>query len=65
MKNFRVVQTPNVEKDIRDRIRYIRNELKNPQAARSVWEDYLKTCESLQILADSIQEPSSIALQRR
>ena len=55
--------TPGFEKKIKERVTYIAKELKNPIAAKAVWEDYKDTRRSLAQNAGIIQEPDNAVLK--
>lgn len=43
MKSYKVVVTIDAQEDIKRYLRYIRNVKKNPQAAKSILDDYIAT----------------------
>ena len=63
MKKYRVVITSEARQEFREKIEYIRDELKNPQAIKNVWADYKKTREALSEKARMIKEPDSEKLR--
>lgn len=65
MKTYRVVITKQAQNDLRTKLAYIRNRLKNPQALRNVYEDYRETRKELEQTAGIIHEPESDALRSR
>ena len=65
MKKYKVIVTPRAQQDIKAYVDYIKNTFKNPQAARSVFEDYVKTRKTLSLMAETIQEQNSELLNRR
>ena len=65
MKNYRVVVTEEAQKDLRRKLAYIRNKLKNPQAVKNVYEDYKLTRKELEKVAGTIHGPDSEVLKLR
>ncbi len=65
MKKYKVIVTPRARQDIKAYVDYIKNTYKNPQAARSVFEDYVKTRKALSLTAGTIREQDSELLKRR
>lgn len=65
MKKYRVVATKQAQKDLRQKLAYIRNHLKNPQAVQSVYSDYKETRAALAKNAGSIHEPTSEKMKER
>ena len=65
MKTYRVVMTPAARDDLRRHIAYLRFVLKNQQAAKSVWDDYVASRKRLAITAESLDEPESEKLRLR
>ena len=58
MKSYKVVNTPELEGKIKERVHYIAKELGNPIAAKSVWEDYKETRKALKKAAATRQSSS-------
>ena len=65
MKSYKVVNTPELEGKIKERVHYIAKELGNPIAAKSVWEDYKETRKALKKAAGSLPDPDSVELKIR
>lgn len=65
MKKYRVVVTKEAQKDLRGKLAYIRNKLKNPQAVKNVYADYKLTRKELEKVAGTIHEPDSEVLKQR
>lgn len=65
MKTYRVMMTSDAKQDLWNRIAYIKQQLMNEQAAKSVWEDFCQTRDSLQIIAGSIKQPEQPYLRER
>ena len=65
MKKYKAVITKQAQEDLRGKLAYIRNHLKNPQAVQSVYNDYKLTRKTLEEVADTIREPDSMELKRR
>ena len=65
MKIYKVVNTPELEGKVKERVHYIAKELGNPIAAKSVWEDYKETCKELKKAASSLQDPDNAELKIR
>ena len=65
MKQFRVVANEHAKADLKKYAEYIRLELKNPQAAKSLIEDFRETKQTLERIADSLQEPFGEELRKR
>ena len=65
MKKFKVVITKQAQADLRGKLAYIRDHLKNPKAAQSVYDDYKLTRSTLEEVADTIREPDSVELKKR
>ncbi len=59
MKKYRVIVSPDAKDDLRRALTYIKKELKNPQAARSVMDDYITTRKTLSKTAGSLKESES------
>lgn len=57
MKKYRVIVSPDAKEDLRRALAYIKKELKNPQAARNVMDDYIATRKTLSNTAASLKEP--------
>ena len=65
MKQYRIIVTPDAEEDLERYISYIRNIKKNPQAVKSILEDFRETKKSLHDVAGSLRQPYSEELQKR
>ena len=65
MKKHRVVITKQAQADLRGKLAYIRDHLKNPQAVRSVYDDYKLTRKALEEVAETMREPDSGELRKR
>ena len=65
MKKYRVVITPKAQADLKGKLAYIRDRLKNPQAVQSVYNDYKQTRKALEEMAETIREPDSDELRKR
>ena len=65
MKTYKVKVTPDAKKDFKRYIKYIKDNLANPQAAKSVAGDYKETKESLKSIAGSLSDPESFELKKR
>ncbi|MBR1450688.1 MAG: type II toxin-antitoxin system RelE/ParE family toxin [Lachnospiraceae bacterium] len=65
MKMYSIKVTPDAKADLRKYLSYINNKLKNPQAAKNVADDFIKTKDSLKNLAGSLAEPDSEKLKDR
>ena len=65
MKKYRVVATKQAQRDLRQKLAYIRDHLKNPQAVQSVYSNYKKTRVVLAENAGSIHESESEKLKER
>ena len=64
MKTYIVVNTPELEKQVKAYIHYIARDLGNPDAANCVWKDYKDTRKSLRKNAGSLPDPESIRLKQ-
>ena len=65
MKKYKVIVTPDAEKDLNRYLDYIRDEFKNPQAIRNVLVDFRETKRALSSVAGSLAEPESEKLKER
>lgn len=65
MKSYKVVVTINAQEDIKRYLRYIRNVKKNPQAAKSILDDYIATRMHLSTCAAMLADPDSEILKQR
>lgn len=65
MKKYRVVITKQAQADLRGKLAYIRDRLRNPQAVQSVYDDYKLTRKTLGETAETICEPNNMELKRR
>ena len=65
MKTYKVRMSPRAKADLRDRVSYLVNVKKNPQAAASLMADFRKTRINLESIAGSIKEPDSEILKSR
>lgn len=65
MKKHRVVMTKQAQTDLKDKLSYIRDHLKNLQAVQSVYDDYKLTRRTLGDVAATIREPESMKLKER
>ena len=77
MKTYNVIVEPEAKKQMRRHLSYIKNKLKNrhlsyiknklknPQAADSVYRDFLASVGKLSTIAGSIKEPEDEALIKR
>ena len=53
MKHYKVIVTPEADKELKEYIAYLRNVKKNPQAVRNVLNDFKDTKTSLSSVAGS------------
>lgn len=65
MKSYKVRMSPRARADLKNRISYLVNIKKNPQAAAGVMDDFHKTRAMLESIAGSIKEPDSEILKSR
>ncbi len=65
MKTFQVIVEPEAQKQIRRHLSYIKNELKNQQAAENVYQDFIASVGKLSTIAGSVKEPDDEALIKR
>jgi len=65
MKRYRVLVTPDAEADLKIYLSYLRSVKKNPQAVKSVLEDFRNTKNDLKSVARSLPEPDSEKLKAR
>ncbi len=65
MKTYRVIITPDAENDLKSYLSYLRDVKKNPQAVKSVLEDFRDTKNELKSVAHSLPEPDSEKLKER
>ena len=65
MKTYNVIIEPEAKKQMRQHLSYIKNRLKNPQAAENVYRDFLASVGKLSTTAGSIKEPEDEALIKR
>ena len=65
MKKYRVVVTSEAREDMAQITAYILSELKNQQAAKSVWNDFICTRKILSTTAGSIKDSDSKILRQR
>ena len=65
MKEYKAVITKQAQANLRGKLAYILDRLKNPQAVQSVYNDYKLTRIALEEAADTIREPDSMELKRR
>ena len=65
MKKYKAVITKQAQVDLRGKLAYIRDRLKNPQAVQSVYDDYKLTRKALEEVAETIREPDSMELKKR
>ena len=65
MKTYNVIIEPEAKKQMRQHLSYIKNRLKNPQAAKNVYRDFLASVGKLSTTAGSIKEPEDEALIKR
>lgn len=65
MKKYRVVMTKQAQTDLKDKLSYIRDHLKNLQAVQSVYDDYKLTRRTLGDVAATVREPDSMKLKER
>ena len=65
MKKCKVVITKHAQADLKGKLSYIRDHLKNPWAVQSVYDDYKLTRKTLEEVAETIREPDSIELKKR
>ena len=64
MKIYKVLNTPDLEKQVKTYIHYIARDLGNPDAANRVWKDYKETRKSLRKNAGSLPDPESNRLKQ-
>ena len=65
MKTYQVIIEPEAKRQIRRHLFYIKTRLKNPQAAESVYTDFLTSAGKLSTAAGSIKEAEDEELIRR
>ena len=65
MKKYRVVITKQAQTDLRDKLSYIRDHLKNRQAVQSVYDDYKSTRKALELVASTVRESESLKMKQR
>ena len=65
MKKHKAVITKQAQADLKGKLAYIRDRLKNTQAVQSVYDDYRLTRKTLEEVAETIREPDSMELKRR
>ncbi|MBR1642158.1 MAG: type II toxin-antitoxin system RelE/ParE family toxin [Butyrivibrio sp.] len=65
MKKYNAIRTDDAENDLERYIAYLINEKQNPQAASNVLDDYDETIDSLEEVAGSLREPTSLKLRSR
>ncbi|MCR4749322.1 MAG: type II toxin-antitoxin system RelE/ParE family toxin [Lachnospiraceae bacterium] len=65
MKTYRVIVTPDAEADLKKYLAYLRDVKKNPQAVKSVLEDFKDTKNELKSVAQSLPGPDSEKLKAR
>lgn len=65
MKKYKTVITKQAQADLRGKLAYIRDRLKNPQAVQSVYDDYKLTRIILEEVVDTIHEPDSVKLKKQ
>ena len=65
MRIYSVKVTPDARADLKRYLRYIKNNLNNPQAVRTVAQDFRDTKNKLKTVAGSIAEPESEKLKKR
>ena len=65
MKTYNVIIEPEAKKQMTQHLSYIKNRLKNPQAAENVYRDFLASVGKLSTTAGSIKEPEDEALIKR
>ena len=65
MKKYKVVITSEAYNDIRNITAYILKKFKNPQAAKSVMDDFRRTRKTLSATAGSIKDSDSDILRQR
>ena len=65
MRTYRVVTTDEAKSQMREYLSYIKYELKNPEAARAVRDDWKETTKALKSVAASIGDPDSSKLIKR
>lgn len=65
MKKYKIVITKQAQADLRGKLAYICNHLKNPQAVQSVYNDFKLTRNTLEEVADTIREPDNMELKKR
>ena len=65
MKKYRAVITKQAQADLREKLSYIRDHLRNLQAVQNVYTDYKQTRKALEDVAGTIREPESEKLRER
>ncbi len=65
MKMYRTVVTKQAQSDLREKLSYIRDHLRNPQAVQNVYTDYKQTRKALEDVAGTIRETESEKLWER
>ena len=65
MRTYRVVVTDEAMLQMKEYLSYLKNDLANPQAAKSLRDDWKETRESLSVIAGSIGEPDNEKLVMR
>lgn len=59
MTKYKIIVTPDAKDDLRLYLDYIRNVKKNPQAVKSILQDFRDTKNRLSLVAGSLSEPES------
>ena len=65
MKTFKVVITREARDDLRRYLDYIRQRFMNPQAIKSVRDDFYETAAALRTTAETIAQPENEQMRRR
>lgn len=64
MKEYKVVITEQAQADLRIKLTYIRDHLRNHQAVQSIYDDYKLTRKALKDVAGTIREPDGLELKK-
>ncbi len=65
MKTYKVVITDKAKPQMRLYLRYLKNDLKNPQAAKAVRDDYKETIKQLRNVTGSLKDCDNPNLAKR
>ncbi len=65
MKTYKVVITDKAKSQLKEYLYYLRNDLKNPQAAKAVRDDYAETVKQIRNVAGSLKTCDNPNLAKR